>query len=235
MTRRAGLALICVGLLLGACQRPPTATAPKVRTIVDSAADARAALVANDCARAVPHLRRALVNDSDSLFLHFNLGICADRLGARDETILQFSWVVANAAPSSAEAQTAQRWLIEAGVLAADPNSKAKEDPTVGDSTLRGTVAWGEPGRTSAPRARQHLCLRGIPGTPTKELQYVRRSDDSGNFDFTNVAPGTYKLLDVIAGQPTWRLRVSLEPGQEVVVDLRPENAASVRDDFPDN
>jgi hypothetical protein len=235
MTRRAGLTLICVGLLLGACQRPPTATAPKVRTIVDSAADARAALVANDCARAVPHLRRALVNDSDSLFLHFNLGMCADRLGARDETILQFSWVVANVEPASAEAQTARRWLNEAGVLAEDPISEAKEDATVGDSTLRGTVAWGELGRASAPRGRQQLFLKGLPGTPTKELQYVRRSDDSGHFEFKNVTPGTYRLIDVIAGQPTWRLRVSLEPGQEMVVDLRPENAASVRDDFPDH
>lgn len=235
MTWRAGLAVIGVGLLLGACQRPPRATEPKVQTIVDSAADARAALVAKDCARAVLHLRRALVSDPDSLFLHFNLGVCADRLGARDETILQFSWVVANVEPSSAEAQTARQWLIQAGVLPEDPISEAKEDPTVGDSTLRGTVAWGEPGRAPAPRGRQQLLLRGIPGTPTKELQYVRRSDDSGNFEFKNVAPGTYKLIDVIAGQPTWRLRVSLEPGKEVVVDLRPENAASVRDDFPDH
>jgi hypothetical protein len=234
MTWRTGLAVLCVGLLLGACQRPSTTIAPTVQTIVDPAADARAALVANDCAGAVPHLRRALASDPESLFLHFNLGVCSDRLGARDETILQFSWVVANVEPSSAEAQTARRWLIEAGVLAEDPIAEAKEDPTVGDSTLRGTVAWGEPGRVPAPSARQQLFLKGVPGTPTKELRYVRRSDDSGYYEFKNVAPGTYKLTDVIAGQPKWRLRVTLEPGQSLALDLGPSNVASVRDDFSD-
>jgi hypothetical protein len=235
MTRRVGLALICAGLLLGACQRSPKVTEPTVQTIVDPAADARAAVAANDCAGAVPHLRRALSSEPDSLFLHFNLGVCAERLGVRDETILQFSWVVANVEPSSSEAQTARRWLIEAGVLTEDAVSETKEDPTVGDSTLHGTVVWAEPSRGSEPRGRQQLFLKGLPGTATKELQYVRRSDDNGNYEFKNVPPGTYKLTDVIAGQPKWRLRVTLAAGQNIALDLGPSNAASARDDFPGN
>ena len=233
MISRAVLATICAALLLGACQRPPKATAPKVETIVDSAAAARVAVAAGNCAAALPHLRRALASDPESLFLRFNLGVCAERLGARDETVLQFSWVVANVEPSSPEAQTAYRWLIDAGILIKEKPAEAKDDPTVGDSSLRGVVVWNEAGEVPARRGRQQLFLRGIRGTPTKELQYVRRSDDNGNYEFKNVVPGTYKLTDVIAGQPKWRLNVTIDPGKATELDLGPSNGATVRDDFP--
>ena len=55
----------------------------------------------------------------------------------------------------------------------------------------------------------------------------------SGNFVFKNVPAGTYKLADVITGQAKWRLKVVLEAGQELAIDLSPENAVPARDDFP--
>jgi hypothetical protein len=40
-------------------------------------------------------------------------------------------------------------------------------------------------------------------------------------------------LTNRIAGEPTWRLRVQLEPGQVATLDLGESNNAKVRDDFP--
>lgn len=232
MRRRVALAAICAALLLGACQKAPETSGPTA--IVDAAAEARKAVAGGDCAAAAPHLRTALASDPQSLFLHYNLGVCASHLNARDETIREFQWVVTNADPSSPESQTARRWLIDAGVLKESPTvAEATPDPTVGNSTLRGVVTWSEGAGGAAPRVRQQLLLKGLPGTPNKELQYVRRSDEAGNYEFKNVAAGTYKLTDVIAGQPKWRLRVTVEPGKDLVIDLGPQNAAPARDDFP--
>jgi len=231
--RRALLTAVCAALLVSGCQRPPETAKPEAPTIEDPAADARAALAADNCAAALPHLRAAVASDPHSLFLHYNLGACASQLGAHDEATREFRWIVANADPMSPEAQTARRWLVEAGLLKEAVAASAKDDPTVGNSTLGGAVTWSEPGQAPAPRARQQLFLKGLRGTRTKELQYVRRSDDSGHYEFKNVAPGTYKLTDVIAGRPRWRLRVAIEPGTELALDLGPANAASVRDDFP--
>jgi len=233
LRRRAALAVICLALALGACQQGPETPAP-APAIVDAAAEARKALAAGDCAKAAPHLRAAVATDPRSLFLHYNLGVCASRLALRDETIREFQWVVANADPNTEEAQIARAWLVEAGVLAGrEATAKVPADPYVGDSTVRGVVSWGEGGASPSPQSRQQLFLRGRKGTPSEGMEYVRRSDESGNYAFKNVAAGTYKLTDVIAGQPKWRLRVLVEPGREAVVDLGPGNAVPTRDDFP--
>jgi len=228
--RRAALAAICAALLLGACQQSPETSAPA--TIVDAAAEARKALGAGDCAAAAPHLRAAIAREPQSLFLHYNLGVCASHLNARDETIREFRWVVAHTDPSSPEAQTARRWLIQAGVLT-EGATAATSDPTVGDATVRGVVTWSEGGAAPAPSRRQLLILKGRHGTPNQALGYTVRSDEGGNYVFKNIPAGTYKLADVIGGKAKWRLKVVLEPGQEAAIDLSPENGLPARDDFP--
>jgi hypothetical protein len=40
-------------------------------------------------------------------------------------------------------------------------------------------------------------------------------------------------LTNRVAGQPIWRLRVELKPGEEKQLDLDPGNSIAVRDDFP--
>ena len=233
MRRRAALAAaLCTALVVGACQRAPETPAPG-SAIVDAAAEARKALAAGDCAAAAPHLRAAIARDPQSLFLHYNLGVCASRLNARDETIREFQWVVAHADPKTEEARIARRWLVEAGVLTEGATAEATANPYVGDSTVRGVVTWSEGGGAAAPRSRQQLFLKGLRGTPNQALQFVRRSDESGSYVFKNVPAGTYKLTDVIGGQPKWRLKVVVEPGQETAIDLSPENGLPARDDFP--
>ena len=234
---RAGLRFLaaCAALLLGACQAPPEPPAATIPVVGDPAAESRAALEGGDCARAVGHLRTALASEPESLFLHYNLAACAAQAGATDEAVREFRWVVSHGDPDSPETRTARRWLIEAGLLAEEPVVATGPDPTVGEGALRGVVTWSEPGRAPAPLARQQLFLKGVRGSSNRALQYVRRSDDSGQYEFKNIPPGTYKLTDVIAGRPRWRLRVSVDAGKEVALDLGPANAATVRDDFRDD
>ena len=59
------------------------------------------------------------------------------------------------------------------------------------------------------------------------------RTDDSGRFEFKRIPAGTYMLTNKIAGAPTWRLRITLAPGEMTTVDLSEANNARIRDDFP--
>ena len=93
---------------------------------------------------------------------------------------------------------------------------------------------WAEPGRNPTPQSRRQLFLIGVRGTPTQELQYVLRSDREGHYEFTRIIAGSYKLTDAIAARPKWRLKVALQPGQGVTLDLTPQNATDLRDDFPE-
>jgi len=68
-----------------------------------------------------------------------------------------------------------------------------------------------------------------------KRVVYFRiRTDQAGRYRFPKVPPGVYKLTDTAAGPARWRLRVELGPGQEMNLDLGPDNGTKVRDDFPD-
>jgi len=42
------------------------------------------------------------------------------------------------------------------------------------------------------------------------------------------------KLSDAIAGEPMWRLKITVPQAQETAVDLDTQNSAKVRDDFPE-
>jgi hypothetical protein len=226
--RRAALAATISAILLaGACQRAPDGPGP-APAIVDPAAEAQKYLSAGNCAAAAPHLRAAIASNPQSLYFHYNLGVCASHLELRDETVREFQWVVAHADPASAEAQAARRWLIQAGVLKDEGTPTASADPYVGDSVVRGVVTW-----TEGPIKRQQLILKGIRGTPNQHLQYVERSNEKGSYAFTKIPAGTYKLSGVIGGKATWRLKVTLEPGQETTIDLSPDNGLPARDDFP--
>ena len=225
MRRSFVLAAIGLALAVGACRRAPEVPP----AAVDHAAEARKAIAAQQWAVAAGHLRTALQQDPKSLFLHHNLAICATWLDLKDEAIHEFEWVMAHAPADSEEAKTARRWL--AANKDRRPTQAAPEpaavDPTVGNSGVHGVVTWGQ-----QPQARLQLFLRGLRGTTTKDLQYMLRSDREGRYGFKNVVPGPYMLTDAVAGSPKWRLRVEAKPGEDLALDLTPENAASVRDDF---
>ena len=227
MRRPLAQAAIGLALVLGACQRAPEVPPP----VVNHAAEARKAIAAQQWAVAAEHLRAAIQQDPKSLFLHHNLAICATWLDLKDEAISEFEWVIAHAPADSEEAKTARRWLAanrDRRPTQAVPEVAAV-DPTVGNGGVHGAVTWGQP---PTPQVRLQLFLRGLRGTATKDLQYMLRSDREGRYGFKNVVPGPYMLTDAVAGSPKWRLRVEAKPGEDLALDLTPENAASVRDDF---
>ena len=227
MRRSFVLAAIGLALAVGACRRAPEVPP----AAVDHAAEARKAIAAQQWAVAAGHLRTALQLNPKSLVLHYNLAICATWLDLKDEAIHEFEWVLAQAPADSDEAKTARRWLAankDRRPPQAAPESAAV-DPTVGNSGVHGAVTWGQP---PTPQVRLQLFLRGLRGTATKDLQYMLRSDREGRYGFKNVVPGPYMLTDAVAGSPKWRLRVEAKPGEDLALDLTPENAASVRDDF---
>ena len=179
-------------------------------------------------------LREALVKDPANLKLHYYLAVSATRLDLIEEAVREFQWVVAHAPAGSAESQTARNWLTAAGRLGTGKTVAAA--PTVetpaNASSLHGQIVWTE-GELPVSKSRLQLFLKGLPNTPTNEAYYVLRTDEEGRFNFKRVVPGPYKLTNRIAGEPLWRLRVQIRPGQDLALDLTPQNSLKNRDDFP--
>jgi hypothetical protein len=194
-------------------------------------------MAAGDWRAAREHLRRAIRQDPASVDLHYRLAVSASHLEAHDEAVQEFQWVVAHAAASTDEARVARVWLAETGsvtparVAAAVPTSP---DALRGSSTLSGVVTWIAPGGATQARQRHLLTLTGLPASPTKNARYRVRTARDGVYEFKDVIPGSYKLTDAVTGQPTWRLRVALEPARETILDLSVDNGTAVRDDFPE-
>jgi hypothetical protein len=234
------LAAILVAAALGACSGP--APAPKAE--YDVVAEAMKAFDKSDWALAGRLLREAIVKSPTELRLHYALAVTATHLELRDEAIREFRWVLANA-PGTAEATAARNWLIAAGAMPAEGDATASssggegdadrptKDPDRGNSFVRGQVVWNE-GPPPVSLTRLQLFLKGLDKTPTKDVHMVLRTDEDGRFEFKNVVPGTYKLTNRIAGEPLWRVKVEVPPGQTTSIDLTPQNSLRVRDDFPD-
>jgi hypothetical protein len=224
-----GVALLVLALV--GCGSPAS---PPPTAEYDVVAEALKAFERSDWVQAAPLLREAILKQPTSLRLHYSLAVAATHLDLRGEVIQEFQWVLANA-PGTPEAAAAREWLLAAGVLreqetvAAPPPAVDKE---IGDSGLSGRVVWtgGEP---PVKTGRMQLFLKGVPGTPTKDFQYVLRTEEDGAFQFKNIAAGSYKLTNRIAGEPVWRLRVEIPPAGDVALDLGPQNSLRARDDFP--
>jgi hypothetical protein len=222
-----GLALVVLG-----CASPPSSE----RSIAarDVAAEAMLAVERAEWTRAADLLRQALAQDPTRASLHYHLGLVATHLDRRDEAVREFRWILANVAPELPEAVEARRWLTEAGMLgrpvetATAPSDRISEE-TPGDSGLQGRVVWAD-GRSTE---RLQLFLKGAPKSPNETLQWVLRTDETGRFEFKRIPAGTYMLTNRIAGEPTWRLRVQLGPGEITTLDLGEQNSAKIRDDFP--
>jgi hypothetical protein len=233
MTFRPVITAVLLGLTLGCSSPPPPVPVPAAKTR-DVAAEAMAAVERREWTRAAELLREALRQDASSVKLHYHLAIAATHLDLRDEAIREFQWILANVAAELPEALEARRWLTDAGVLAKTTAEKAAPpdritEETPGDSGLSGRVLWAD----GKPTSRVQLFLRGAPKTPLETLQWVRRTDDSGRFEFQRIPAGVYMLTNTVAGEPTWRLRVKLAPGESITLDLSEANNAKIRDDFP--
>ncbi len=229
--------LALLGFLVLACsacqsQVPP----PPARVETDPSARAHAALEAGRYTEAVSLFREALTRTPESVPLRYGLAIAlsyTDRAAA----VAEFQWVLASAPPGSREAVESRAWLARAGALPRLPTASrgsAEPERQVGNAVLVGRALFAESGAKPQAMQRLQLFLMGRPDGPTKEQRYVLRTDQDGNFKFPNVPPGPYMLTNRIAGQPIWRLRIELKPGEEQQLDLNPGNTVAVRDDFPE-
>lgn len=230
-------AYVLIGLLalLAGCQapaRPAQSAAPE-----DPAARAAAALAGGRYTDARELYRQALAAAPGKVGLHYGLGVASSYLDRRDDAVREFRWVVQYGRPTAPEVAAARQWLIKAGALAsatlstpAAHRSTAERQP--GNASLEGRAIFAEVGQAPKPMARLQLFL--VPENPTQKERYHLRTDEEGNFTFPDVIPGPYKLIDRVAGQPIWRLRVEVKPSEAKVLELTPDNSAAVRDDFPE-
>ena len=233
---RASFALLALGaLVMAGCQRAPAVPGASAPAVVNHVDEAKTALATANWAAAAPHLRAALLQDPDSLFLHSNLAVCATWLDLKDEAIREFEWVVAHAPADSEETKTARSWLAanRAAILSAAAGL-ATDDPNAGDGRVHGQVLWGESAQAPAPLPRYQVFLLGLRDTPTKEFFRVLRTDAGGNYVFAKVPAGSYKLTDTIGPEPKWRMKVTVEQAQDLSIDLMPDNIVKRRDDFPE-
>jgi hypothetical protein len=227
--------LVIGALVIAACQRSPQTPPASQAPTLNHVEAAKSALAVRDWAGAAPHLRAALAQDPNNLFLHYNLAICATWLDQTAEAAREFQWVLEHAASGSDEATTARRWLAGQKTGTSTPTASAPgADPNVGDSGVRGVAIWGDAGQAPLPLSRYQLFLIGLRGTPTKEFFRVLRTDRDGTYEFKQVPAGSYKLTDSIGPGPKWRLKVTLEAGRNLALDLTPDNGVQRRDDLPE-
>jgi hypothetical protein len=229
---------IAIGALLLAavgCGNPPAVAPPATPSAqVDIVAEAIEKFRSGDLDGAARQLRQALTTQPNNLTVHYYLGVATSRLDLPDETTREFRWVVAHAPAGSPEAEMARQWLADADARSGSSRRESAAGETTGTSGLRGEVYWTEGAPPVSP-ARLQLFLKGLPNTPTANLQFVMRTDQSGRFEFKKIPAGTYKLTNKIAGTPAWRLKVQLPPERSVALDLTSANSVRVRDDFPED
>lgn len=230
---RLGLGLL---LIVMGCGGPAPQAPPRGATAaIDDLTAARAAMARGDYAAALPLLRKAVAVNPNNLEARYRLGVTASYLGLVDDATAEFQWVVAHGAPNSSEVRMARDWLARAAtadvpVVAA----KTEEQPQPDRANLSGKVL-GEAGGGSQPLARFPLILKGAPNTPVSEEWHIFRTESDGSYRFRDLLPGDYLLADGAAGPPGWRLKVTLKAGDDLVLDLNPQNNAKIRNDFPDS
>jgi hypothetical protein len=206
--------------------------------VVDHAAEARKAFERQDWGTAAPHFRLALEKSPGDLSLHYGLAICASWLDIRDEAMREFQWVVDHAGAGSEEARVAREWLTGANrrsVASSRPPAEtdAAKDERVGDSGVHGRIVWNEgQGVEPLKRFQVHLYAIGEDGA-SKPMTFHVRTDREGNYQFSKIPSGIYKLTDTNVVTPRWRLKIEVRQGEDALIDLGPENSLNVRDDFP--
>ena len=221
--------------LLAGCQSPsqPVQSAGPE----DPAAMAAGALAGGRYTDARELYRQALAEAPGTVALHYGLGVANSHLDRRDDAVREFRWVVQYGPQTAPEVSAARQWLIRAGALpTASLNtpapSRSGEERRAGNASLEGRATFAEAGQAPKPMARLQLFL--VPESSAQPERYHLRTDEDGKFKFPDVVPGRYKLIDRVAGEPIWRLRVEFNPSETKVLELTPDNSLATQDDFPE-
>ncbi len=187
-----------------------------------------------DYGAAVRLLREALARRSADVETHYRLGVSTSHLDQVEEAAREFEWVVAHGVPGTPEIQLAREWLASRMTAA---SAAPRVAPTPDEASAQRPELASLAGRAIGPEqpwSRLQLFLKGLPDGAVKDEYHLLRTDQPGNFRFSNVVPGDYMLTNAIAGPARWRLKIRLEQGQRQVLDLSASNETAVRDDFPE-
>lgn len=243
MRRRIAGVVACA--LIAACGSPvpgpqPTAGRPGERTAAPGLEDPRreADVLASrgDFAGAVVRYRQALRRTPDDVALRFALASALSHLDRRQETIEQFTWVLAHAPPGQPEAASARRWLRAAGELPAEPvvagDSAERHPASDGAQTgvVRGKIDWPDV-KPQEQRVPVRVVLEGAgPGTEGQRVSV--RSFVGEPYALPPVPRGAYRLAAYGAGTKLWDAPLEVA-ADETVFDLTADKSPVPVGQFP--
>jgi len=235
MTRHQSYVLIGLLVLLAGCQAPSRPA--QSSAVEDGAVLAAQALAGGRYRDALELYRQALDDAPGKVALHYGLGVASSHLDRRDDAVREFRWVERYGPQTAPEVAAARQWLIRAGALPSPTlhtpaPSRSGEERQAGNASLEGRAVFAEAGQAPKPMARLQLFL--VPENQNLKERYHLRTDEEGNFKFPDVVPGSYKLIDRVAGPPIWRLRVEFKSSETKVLELTPSNSLAAQDDFPE-
>jgi tetratricopeptide (TPR) repeat protein len=171
---------------------------------------------------------QAAVNqEPEDVSLRFALGTALSHLGRRQETIEQFRRVVARGDPHSPEFRAALQWLVSAGEMVervASAPARSARAPSRSGGKVKGRTGWEgvDPKEAEARTVLVYLLGDEASNRGTEFHTYSKLGQP---FEIDKVAPGTYRLIAQVSGEPVWDQTVTVGPGEEVVLDLTRPNS----------
>jgi tetratricopeptide (TPR) repeat protein len=237
--RRTAVALAVLAASLSGCKQSPPASAPRAST---PEAKSVASLKARgdelsqrgqyDGALAV--YEEALRQEPNDVALRFAVATTLALLNRRAEATEAFRWVAVNGLPNTELVDRAETWLRGAGAIttATEPVADKPVDRPVTETRLRGHITWAnvDPER---PAPRVHLRLEGADPS-NKELVYNTTGTLNGDYEFTSVQPGAYRLTaqSPLIAVRLWEMNVTVSDGGPTVLDLSEASSLSPTTSF---
>jgi hypothetical protein len=230
VTVLAAAAILGKGALAGPGVPVPVATASTAQAAPRD--DAATLLARGDYAGAEAAYRDRVRSAPRDVQARYGLGIALSHLDRAAETIEQFEWIVANAAPGQKEVADARHWLD-----AATRSTETRDESRPADAaaataaatgSLKGVTQW--PGITPETK-RTKLELRIIGDEPAVEGTSIKLYISLGApYRFPKLRPGRYRLVGRTDTQELWNTKVVVETGGATELDLTPQNSAVTPD-----
>jgi len=237
--RRAALALAVLAASLSGCQQgpppaTPRATTPEAKAVASLKARGDDLSQRGQYDGALAVYEEALRHEPNDVALRYAVATTLASLNRRAEATEAFRWVAVNGLPNSELVDRAETWLRAAGAIttATEPVADKPLDRPVTETRLRGHITWAnvDPAR---PAPRVHLRLEGTEPS-NKELVYNTTGTLNGDYEFTSVQPGAYRLTaqSPLIAVRLWEMNVTVSDGGPTVLDLSEASSLSPTTSF---
>ncbi len=233
------LSFIFVAGAMTACEerRSPLTSAPRTTSAQPSASPAStteahvASLRARgddlrergDYVQALAFYQSAVKHDPTDLGVRWALAQVLAQLNRRADAIPAYTWVLHNSLPGSEIARHAEQWLRDADGYSVASGASGGAD-AAGQGRLSGHLTWTalDPSR-AVPSVS--LMLQGTEAATTGQI-YATRSVLNGDYEFTSVRAGGYRLVAKAQMVKIWETDVVITSGGSTVLNL--DEAAAV-------